>query len=178
MRSSFRCRRSEPLLFYLNKRQAISVSFIPRSFLWSKLVLNLCRIPCSTKTKHINFPSRQFSQIATRLVSVRGRYHEVVKLITYLNRQRGLCLFSYQKLFMVTIAITVDDAECSWRDQNVDLYDSIPLLSEKIKSRRLALAGHCFCYPEQPAGLTIAWEPTHGRHNLDRSAKTMLSILS
>ena len=67
---------------------------------------------------------------------------------------------------MVTIAITVDEAECSWKDQNVELYGKIPLVSAKIKSRRLPLTGHCFGYPELPAGLIIAWE-LMCRPNLD-----------
>ncbi|XP_071795689.1 uncharacterized protein [Asterias amurensis] len=67
----------------------------------------------------------------------------------------------------------------SWRDHstNLELYGNIPLLSEKIKERRLRLAGHCLRHPELPAIKAIVWEPTHGRRCPERPTKTMLKTL-
>ena len=67
----------------------------------------------------------------------------------------------------------------SWRDHitNLELYGNIPPLSEKIKERRLRLAGHCLRHPELPANKVIMWEPTHDRRGPRRPTKTMLKTL-
>ena len=53
----------------------------------------------------------------------------------------------------------------TWKDHitNAQLYGDIPPLTEKIKSRRLRLAGHCHRHPELPANKLIVWEPNHGK---------------
>ena len=52
----------------------------------------------------------------------------------------------------------------SWKDKvrNEILYDNIPKLSDKIRSRRLKLAGHCIRQPELIASDLVLWEPEAG----------------
>ena len=55
--------------------------------------------------------------------------------------------------------------DISWKDHVTNkklYYASLPKLSDKLKSRRLGIAGHCVRHPEEAAHHTILWEPTHG----------------
>ena len=45
---------------------------------------------------------------------------------------------------------------------NSELYGNLPKLSDKIASRRLQLAGHCFRHPELSTQKLVLWEPKHG----------------
>ena len=49
----------------------------------------------------------------------------------------------------------------SWKDMvsNDVLYGTIPKLSDKIRSRRLKLAGHCIRHPELLANDLVTQEP-------------------
>ena len=67
----------------------------------------------------------------------------------------------------------------SWQDHltNEQLYGGIPKLTEKIRARRLQLAGHCFRHPELPAHDVLLWRPTHGRRSRGRPAATYTTNL-
>ena len=67
----------------------------------------------------------------------------------------------------------------SWRDHvtNQQLYGSIPQITEKIRSRRLQLAGHCYRHPDLPAHDVLLWQPTHGRRNRERPATNFTTTL-
>ena len=54
----------------------------------------------------------------------------------------------------------------SWRDKvsNTVLYGKLPKLSDKIRSRRLKLAGHCIRHPELIASDLVVWEPESRQH--------------
>ena len=67
----------------------------------------------------------------------------------------------------------------SWRDHvtNQQLYGSIPQISEKIRARRLQLAGHCYRHPDLPAHDVLLWQPTHGRRNRGRPATNFTTTL-
>ena len=73
--------------------------------------------------------------------------------------------------------------DVSWKDKvsncNVDLYDKLPKLSDKIKSRRLKLAGHCIRHPEILANDLVMWEPEvgHGEAKRGRPKQSYLSTL-
>ena len=58
----------------------------------------------------------------------------------------------------------------SWRDRirNDILYGNLPKLSDKIKSRRLKLAGHCIRHPELLACNLVRWEPEAQRGEAKR----------
>ena len=62
--------------------------------------------------------------------------------------------------------------DISWRDHitNTELYQNIPMVTEKIRDRRLQLAGHCQRHPELPAHHLITWQPRHGRRGRGRPA--------
>ena len=67
----------------------------------------------------------------------------------------------------------------SWEDhmRNVDLYAGLPSVSEKIRERRLRLAGHCVRHPELAASPLILWEPTHGTARRGRQTQTFVNML-
>ena len=58
----------------------------------------------------------------------------------------------------------------SWRDHltNEELYLSIPQVTEKVRSCRLQLAGHCFDHPELPAHDVLLLQPKHGNRGRGR----------
>ena len=67
----------------------------------------------------------------------------------------------------------------SWEDhmRNVDLYDTLPRVTDKIRARRMRLAGHCVRHPELAASDLILWEPTHGTRGRGRPAATFVDTL-
>ena len=67
----------------------------------------------------------------------------------------------------------------SWRDHltNEELYLSIPQVTEKVRSRRLQLAGHCFRHPELPAHDVLLWQPKHGNRGRGRPAVNFPAML-
>ena len=60
---------------------------------------------------------------------------------------------------------------------NEELYGDLPLVSDKIASRRLQLAGHCYRHPELSAQRLVLWEPTHGHKDQGRPRTTFLDTL-
>ena len=52
----------------------------------------------------------------------------------------------------------------SWKDKitNHELYGELPLLSQKLKERRLRFAGHCHRSQEEIASTLVLWTPRHG----------------
>ena len=46
----------------------------------------------------------------------------------------------------------------SERVSNERLYGVLPLLSDKVASRRMQFAGHCHRHPELPTGRLVLWE--------------------
>ena len=67
----------------------------------------------------------------------------------------------------------------SWQDhmRNVDLYGNLPKLTDKIRQRRMRLAGHCVRHPELAACELILWDPAHGKRSRGRGRTTMLDTL-
>ena len=67
----------------------------------------------------------------------------------------------------------------SWQDymRNVDLYNGMQRVTDKIRERRLNLAGHCVHHPELAAHPTILWEPTQGTALKRRKRLTLVDQL-
>ena len=67
----------------------------------------------------------------------------------------------------------------SWEDhtKNVDLYGALPRVTDKIRARRMGLAGHCVRHPELVASNLILWEPKHGTRSRGRPATTYIDTL-
>ena len=67
----------------------------------------------------------------------------------------------------------------SWEDhmRNIDLYGKLPRLTDKIRMRRMRLAGHSVRHPELAASELVLWEPTHGRRNRGKSRTTYIDTL-
>jgi len=53
----------------------------------------------------------------------------------------------------------------TWMDKmtNDDLYGNLPRISNKIRERRLGLAGHCARHSELEVSNLVLWEPTQGK---------------
>ena len=53
----------------------------------------------------------------------------------------------------------------------------LPAVSNKIASRRLQLAGHCYRHPELSTQKLVLWEPTHGHRGRGRPITTYIDTL-
>ena len=60
---------------------------------------------------------------------------------------------------------------------NQQLYGELPAVSNKIASRRLQLAGHCYRHPELSTQKLVLWEPTHGHRGRGRPKTTYIDTL-
>ena len=60
---------------------------------------------------------------------------------------------------------------------NQQLYGDLPAVSNKIASRRLQLAGHCYRHPELSTQKLVLWEPTHGHRGRGRPNTTYIDTL-
>ena len=58
----------------------------------------------------------------------------------------------------------------SWKDKvsNDFLYGTLPKLSDKIRSRRLKMAGHCIRHPKLLTNDLVTWEPEARRMETKR----------
>ena len=67
----------------------------------------------------------------------------------------------------------------SWSDllTNRELYGNLPKVTEKIRERRLKLAGHIVRQSEEVASNLVLWKPSHGKPNRGRKGKTYLDNL-
>ena len=67
----------------------------------------------------------------------------------------------------------------SWKQHvtNEELYDDLPKLSCKIKKRRLRLAGHCVCHPEEIASKLVLWQPLVRKPKRERKAINYVDTL-
>ena len=61
--------------------------------------------------------------------------------------------------------------------RNVDLYGNLPRLTDKIRERRMRLAGHCIRHPELVASELVLWEPTLGNRNNSGRHTTYIDCL-
>ena len=81
---------------------------------------------------------------------------------------------TYTKMLRIVLGV-------SWRDKvsNTVLYGKLPKLSDKIRSRRLKLAGHCIRHPELIASDLVVWEPDSvlGRAQRGRPRASYVSML-
>ena len=60
---------------------------------------------------------------------------------------------------------------------NEQLYGVLPMLPDKVASRRLQLVGHCYRHPELSTQKLVLWEPTHGRKSRGRPRSTFVNTL-
>ena len=64
----------------------------------------------------------------------------------------------------------------SWRQHltNEELYGNLPKISDKIREKRLRLAGHCVRHPEEEASKLIIWETQEGKRRRGRRQVTYI----
>ncbi|XP_068708015.1 uncharacterized protein [Montipora foliosa] len=67
----------------------------------------------------------------------------------------------------------------TWEDhtKNVDLYGTVPRVTDKIRARRMGLAGHFVRHPEPVASNLILLEPKDGTRSKGRPATTYIDTL-
>ena len=75
---------------------------------------------------------------------------------------------------MLRVALDV-----SWEEhmRNVDLYGKLPRLTDKIRQRRMRMAGHSLRHPELIASELVLWEPSHGTRKPGRRSNTYIDSL-
>ena len=61
--------------------------------------------------------------------------------------------------------------------RNEELYGDLPAVADKIASRRLKLAGHCYGHPELSAHNLVLWEPTHSNRKRGHPKLTFVDTL-
>ena len=69
--------------------------------------------------------------------------------------------------------------DVSWEEhmKNVDLYGKLPRLTDKIRQRRMRMAGHSLRHPELVASELVLWEPLHGSRKPGRRSTTYIDSL-
>jgi hypothetical protein len=67
----------------------------------------------------------------------------------------------------------------TWRNKvrNEVLYGNLPRVSEKIRERRLRLAGHCIRHNELEANDLVLWEPSQGKASRGSQKLTYVDML-
>ena len=67
----------------------------------------------------------------------------------------------------------------SWKSHtsNESLYGNLPKVSQKVRERRMRLAGHCARHPEEPASQLVLWQPTEGKRSRGKPATTYIDNL-
>ena len=78
----------------------------------------------------------------------------------------------YTRMLRMALGVT-------WMDhiRNVDLYGDLPRVTDKIRERRMRLAGHCVRHPELEANKLTLWEPTHGKARRGKKCTTYVDVL-
>jgi len=67
----------------------------------------------------------------------------------------------------------------NWQDHvpNKDLYGTLEKVTDKIRHRRMKLAGHCFRHPEEVASSLVLWTPAHGKRSRGRPSRNFVQQL-
>ena len=66
---------------------------------------------------------------------------------------------------------------CQEHSTNKNVYGKLPLVSSRIKSRRMRMSGHCIWHPELSTHPLIVWEPTQGKVNRGRRRLNYVDVL-
>ena len=61
--------------------------------------------------------------------------------------------------------------------RNEDLYQELPPISSKVRSKRMKLAGHCHRHKEEIAHHLVFWEPKKGRPGRGRPTVNFIDNL-
>ena len=66
-----------------------------------------------------------------------------------------------------------------WQEHliNKNVYGKLPLISSKIKSKRMIIAGHCIRHPELSTYPLIFWEPIKCKANRGRRRLNYVDVL-
>ena len=67
----------------------------------------------------------------------------------------------------------------SWKERktNAELYRNLPQVRQKIRERRMRLAGHCIRHDDEIAAKLVLWVPTDGKRSRGRPAITFIDNL-
>jgi hypothetical protein len=61
---------------------------------------------------------------------------------------------------------------------NRDLYGSLLPISERLRTRRLKLAGHCYRKEDEAATKVLMWQPAHGKRSRGPPRKDYIKMLT
>ena len=78
---------------------------------------------------------------------------------------------------MLRMALDKDQWALGMTNATLYGYGDLPILSSKIRERRLRLAGHAQRHPEIALNSVLLWEPAHGKANRGRRKLTFTDIL-
>ena len=82
-----------------------------------------------------------------------------------------------KRSFSIRLLRTVFNVSWSEHLTNRELYGNLPKVTDKIRERRLKLAGHCVRHSEEVASNLVLWQPSQGKPNRGRKRKTYLDNL-
>lgn len=68
-----------------------------------------------------------------------------------------------RKITNITKALIKNTVNGQQHMKNQEIFRSLPRVSEKIRARRLRLAGHCARHNEETASKVLLWEPQHNQ---------------
>ena len=104
----------------------------------------------------------------------------VENVLTYVSESWTLTVQQQKSLDNGTYTRMLRKAlNISWQEHstNKNVYGKLPLISSKIKSRRMRIAGHCIRHPELSTHSLILWEPTQGKANRGRRRLNYVDVL-
>ena len=117
------------------------------------------------------------------------RRRQLPAVITFIDFKKSVLLYGSETW---TITITQESSlngcytcmlrmaqNVSWQRhmKNEDLYAGLECVSDKIRKRRLRLAGHSVQHPELGANPLILWEPAQGTTARGRPSQTYIDTL-
>ncbi len=94
-------------------------------------------------------------------------------------RREAICLHVVHTQIMDCCQLLRTALNIHWNQllTNEQLYGSLPKISEKIRRRRLKLAGHCRRSDGEIAANLVLWTPKHGQRKQGRPALTYIDLL-
>ena len=105
-----------------------------------------------------------------------------LKLRTFLTLVESVLLYGSETWALtknLEKSIDVTYTNVSWSEHltNRELYGNLPKVTNKIRERRLKLAGHCVRHSEEVESNLVLWQPSQGKPNRGRKRKTYIDNL-
>ena len=104
----------------------------------------------------------------------------IESILTYGSESWTLTVQQYKSLDGTYTRMLGKALNIYWQENSTskNMYDKLPLVSSKIKSRRMRMAGHCIRHPELSTHPLTVWEPTQGKANRGRRRFNYVDVLT